>query len=221
MVTKLARKLALWHSIDRQNRLQILYGLPIYGTNLRNTIKVTQVCNDIFDSRQYKYSKNIYSLPQAVFNPFSPNKKKPMLMEEWPQYTDPEIEQINSKNLIIKEITCKTREAIRLKKERKEHEERMKQPKKVQRRIEEEIEYEDTTFDLIIDIAALKNAEMLVDEIAEDEVKPDNQNVTVKEETIQKTKKSVKVFEETITMEQYLKEQGEELKIDEKPVTEI
>lgn len=51
----LARKLAIWHSIDRQNRLQILHGVPLYGHDLRELITVNQVCRDIFDSKRYKY----------------------------------------------------------------------------------------------------------------------------------------------------------------------
>lgn len=55
LLVHLARKLALWHSIDRQNRLQILHGVPLYGQDLRELIAVNLVCKDIFDSKTYKY----------------------------------------------------------------------------------------------------------------------------------------------------------------------
>jgi len=35
MLVNLARKLALWHAADRKNRLQILYGQPVFGEDLR------------------------------------------------------------------------------------------------------------------------------------------------------------------------------------------
>jgi hypothetical protein len=38
--------------------------------------------------------------------------------------------------MFIKEITCQTLQAIKLRKEKREHEEKMRQPKKVQRKRE-------------------------------------------------------------------------------------
>jgi len=55
MMINLARKLALWHSIDRQNRLQILHGQPLFGKDLREAIEVKFVCQDIFESKRFKY----------------------------------------------------------------------------------------------------------------------------------------------------------------------
>jgi hypothetical protein len=50
--------------------------------------------------------------------------------------SDSQIDELNIGNIFIKEITLKTREAIRLKKEMREREEKMKQPKRVMRKKE-------------------------------------------------------------------------------------
>ena len=55
MLLGLARKLALWHSIDRQNRMQILHGQPVFGTDLRSAVDVKLVCQDIFEAKKFKY----------------------------------------------------------------------------------------------------------------------------------------------------------------------
>jgi|TARA_B110000285_G_scaffold234216_1_gene310400 hypothetical protein len=55
MLIKLARKLAIWHSIDRQNRLQISFGQPIFGTDVRKAIEIKLVCSDVFDAKRFKY----------------------------------------------------------------------------------------------------------------------------------------------------------------------
>lgn len=65
-----------------------------------------------------------------------------MVVTDWPYLTDNEIDEVNSTNIFIKEITLKTREAIRLKKEQREREERLKQPKRVIRTKEIQISYE-------------------------------------------------------------------------------
>ena len=65
-----------------------------------------------------------------------------MVVTDWPYLTDSEIDEVNSTNIFIKEITLKTREAIRLKKEQREREERLKQPKRVIRTKEIQTTYE-------------------------------------------------------------------------------
>ena len=50
--------------------------------------------------------------------------------------SDTQIDEINATNILIKEITLKTREALRIKKELREREEKMKQPKRVIRKKE-------------------------------------------------------------------------------------
>ena len=106
----LARKLAIWHSIDRQNRLQILHGVPLYGHDLRELITVNQVCRDIFDSKRYKYvsskryrkqSENamaeviptdMYNMPQSVFNPIINSRlRRWQGPEESEEEDDPEV----------------------------------------------------------------------------------------------------------------------------------
>ena len=168
MVVRLARKLALWHSIDRQNRLQISFGQPIYGTDLRKAISVKTVCQDTFDSRRFNYTnwKNKekeqiqqYKMPQAVFNACAGFKYDPspdVTISDWPQLTDPEIDQLNQNNLLIKEITCKTREELRLQKEKKEHKEKMKQPKRVQRKKEITEEFEVQEISVVLDLGQIK-----------------------------------------------------------------
>jgi hypothetical protein len=83
MLLNLARKLSLWHSIDRKNRLQILHGQPLFGLDLRQAVEVKLVCNDIFEAKRFKYinwkqlkqrgelvpSDSMFSMAQAVFNP--------------------------------------------------------------------------------------------------------------------------------------------------------
>lgn len=172
MVVRLARKLALWHSIDRQNRLQISFGQPIYGTDLRKAISVKTVCQDTFESRQFNYTnwKNKdkeqmqqYKMPQAVFNACAGFKYDPspdVTISDWPQLTDPEIDQLNQNNRLIKEITCKTREELRLQKEKKEHEEKMKQPKRVQRKKEITEEFEVQEISVILDFGRIKKEQI-------------------------------------------------------------
>jgi len=96
MLIKLARKLAIWHSIDRQNRLQISFGQPIFGTDVRKAIEIKLVCADVFDAKRFKYvnwklkdeQSPSYNLTQAVFNPcvaYNPaTKDQDIIITNWP-----------------------------------------------------------------------------------------------------------------------------------------
>lgn len=55
MMINMARKLALWHSIDVHNRIAIMGGKPIYGEDLRQSVSVSFVCDDVFSSKKFKY----------------------------------------------------------------------------------------------------------------------------------------------------------------------
>lgn len=123
-MVNLARKLALWHAIDRQNRLQILHGQPIFGSDLRASVEVKLVCQDIFDAKRFKYvnwkryKQSEYFLDdkmsQSVFNPCCEYNPEPnVIITDWPQMSESEIDASNKANLFIKEITCQTLQAIR------------------------------------------------------------------------------------------------------------
>jgi hypothetical protein len=101
------------------------------------------VCSDIFDNKRFKYLNHkkyrimkeqndtnfdsMYNLPQAVLNPFCPKQGNAVVVNNWPQLSDTEIDKLNQTNMTIKEVTLKTREALRIKKEQ----ERLKAPKRV------------------------------------------------------------------------------------------
>jgi hypothetical protein len=101
------------------------------------------VCSDIFDNKRFKYLNHkkhrimkdqndtnfdsMYCLPQAVLNPFCPKNGNAVVVNNWPQLSDTEIDKLNQSNMTIKEVTLKTREALRIKKEQ----ERLKAPKRV------------------------------------------------------------------------------------------
>ena len=201
-------------------------------------------------------------MPQSVFNPFcKQDKSKDAVIQDWPYQSDIEIKNINKTNLFIKEVTNKSREDTRLKKEQKEREEReakMKQPKKVQRRVQEDIECTETQLLLTIDMKAI-NEELAAgvkesvpekkqdedvkmddlevednkddeqkkeDEEMKEEPKPEgqvaqeteepalNKNVQFEEKEVKFTKKQTRVYEETITYEEYLKEFKPEQKLE-------
>mmetsp|Transcript_25021 Transcript_25021/g.38837 ORF Transcript_25021/g.38837 Transcript_25021/m.38837 type:complete len:114 (+) Transcript_25021:220-561(+) len=85
--------------------------------------------------------------------------EKRVAVTEWPQQDEAEVEKLNKTNMLIKEITTKTREALeaqkeaqRLLEEHKEREVRMKQPKKVTRRKVIETETWDDDFTIVIDM---------------------------------------------------------------------
>ena len=102
-------------------------------------------------------------MPQAVFNACAGFKYDPspdVTISDWPQLTDPEIDQLNQNNRLIKEITCKTREELRLQKEKKEHEEKMKQPKRVQRKKEITEEFEVQEISVILDFGRIKKEQI-------------------------------------------------------------
>jgi len=79
-------------------------------------------------------------MAQTVFNPtltYNSNPKQSnVIISDWPFQTEEETDQLNLKNMFIKEITCQTLQAIKLRKQKREHEEKMRQPKRVQRKTE-------------------------------------------------------------------------------------
>jgi hypothetical protein len=132
------------------------------------------VCDDVFEAKKYKYinwkriknnsnlsnQDSIYSMPQAVFNPccgYDPSLPKNVIVTDWPWQSEAEIDQINTTNLFIKEITCQTLEDIKKRKEQREFEEKMRQPKRVHRKKEMQIEYSEEQFNIYIDIAAIRS----------------------------------------------------------------
>lgn len=123
MLIRLARKLAIWHSIDRQNRLQILSSVPIYGRDLRSSISIPLLGFDLFDSKKFKYvnhktyklkptwsnSDPLYQMAQTVLNPacgYDPSAPRSVIITDWEWQSEEEIDVINSSNMLIKEITC-------------------------------------------------------------------------------------------------------------------
>jgi hypothetical protein len=106
----------------------------------------------------------MYEVPQSVFNPFCQRGAEykasvsRVLVTEWPDQTEAQTEQLNAKNMTIKEITPKTRLALRLKRIQREEEERLaklRQPKRVQRRKEIEIQETQEHFNVYLDMGAI------------------------------------------------------------------
>lgn len=77
--------------------------------------------------------------------------------------TESEIDLINKNNMFIKEITCQTLEDIKKRKEQREYEEKMRQPKRVHRKKEVKTEYTEEQFNIYIDLGALKREEVDAD----------------------------------------------------------
>lgn len=95
-----------------------MFRKPVYGEDCRKAIKINLLFNDVFDVKRHKnadkYNKNeanilreLESAPSTVLNPFAskiqevePQNK----VDNYPPYTEDEIEEYNAHNSYVKEV---------------------------------------------------------------------------------------------------------------------